>query len=726
VLSTTHLRLLIFALLAFVSTAAAAEDGYDLWLRYRVIEAPARARYSDHATAVVQDSHRPTLQVAANELRRGLTGLLGHQPAGGLRDGAIVLGTPTSSPLIAGIGLPLKSAGSEGYCIKSARVGGHLATAIAANGDIGVLYGVFAYLRLVQTRSLPSQIAICDAPAFPLRMLDHWYNLDRTVERGYAGPSLWDWNQLPTIDPRLIDYARADASIGINGVAINNVNADARSLTREYLLKAAAIADAWRPYGIRVYLTARFSAPKDIGGLPTADPLDPNVQAWWRAKAEEIYRMIPDFGGFLVKANSEGQPGPQTYGRTHADGANMLADALAPRHGIVLWRAFVYAGGKVDRAKQAYNDFKPLDGKFRPNVIVQVKNGAIDFQPREPFHPMFGQMSRTNVAMEVQLTREYLGQGSGIVFLAPMWSEALDADTCLPRCGTPVRATIRAFAGSSNVGSTRQWTANDFDQANWYAFGRLAWNPAAPPTSIAEEWTRMTWGNDDRLVQPVVRMMMRSREAAVDYMTPFGLAHQMATDHHYGPGPWVCDLAEPSWNPCYYSHADATGIGFDRTASGSDAVSQYAPKVGACFADLRCVRDIDLLWFHHVPWTYRMRSGRSLWDELIEHYDRGVTSVEDAKLEWSQLRPFIDAQRHADVAATLDRQRTEAEWWRDASIAYWQSLSKLPLPNGHTSPRHPLSWYEAIHFDTLPGYLAAGPGRQQSCVPPSGGPPCAL
>ena len=725
-LSTTHRHLLLFALLLFAPNAASAEDGSDLWLRYRLVETPARAQYSKRATAIVQQSHRPILRAASDELRRGLDGLLGRTTAGGLRNGAIILGTPRSSPLIAGLALSLKSAGNEGYCLTSATIKGHPTTVIAANRDVGVLYGVFAYLRLIQTRSLSSRLAICDAPALPLRMLDHWYNLDGTVERGYAGPSLWNWEELPTIDPRLIDYARASASVGINGAVINNVNADSRSLTRDYLLKTAALAEAWRPYGIRVYLAARFSAPKDIGGLSTADPLDPRVRAWWRSKSDEIYRLIPDFGGFLVKAGSEGQPGPQTYGRTHADGANMLADALAPHRGIILWRAFVYASGGDDRAKQAYDEFEPLDGQFRPNVIVQVKNGPIDFQPREPFHPLFGRMRRTNLAMEVQLTREYLGQGSGIVFLAPMWSESLNADTCSQRCKTPVRATIKAMAGVSNVGRERDWTGNQFDQSNWYAFGRLSWNPGISPATIAGEWVRMTWGNDPHLVQPVARMMLSSREAMVDAMTPLGLAHQMATDHHYGPGPWVCDLAQPSWNPCYYNRADAIGIGFDRTTSGSDAIAQYAPRVRNCFADLNCVSDDYLLWFHHVRWTYRMRSGRSLWDELVAHYDEGVAAVAGMKDEWHRLEPLVDGERHAEVASSLDRQHVEVQWWRDASIAYWQSLSKLKLPNGSSPPPHSLSWYRAIHFDTVPGFIGPGIGHQSSCVPTRGGPPCAL
>lgn len=726
-LSTTHLRLLVFALLALLPTAAAAEDGYDLWLRYHPLETPARTTYSERATSIVEMSNSPTLKAAADELRRGLDGLLGMPTSEGLRDGTIVLGTPTSSPLISGLHLTLQPAGDEGYCIWSTSVRGHPVTAIAANRDVGVLYGAFAYLRLIQTRSPTSKLNICDSPRVPLRMIDHWDNLNGTIEHGFAGPSLWNWDQLPAINQRVIDYARADSSIGINAIALNNVNADPRILTPQYLRKVASIANAFRPYGIHVYLTARFSAPIEIGGLRTADPLDPKVRVWWASKADEIYRLIPDFGGFLVKANSEGQPGPQTYGRSHADGANMLADALAPHRGTVLWRAFVYSGAvKEDRAKQAYDEFRPLEGRFRSNVILQVKNGPIDFQPREPFHPLFGRMPHTNVAFEVQLTREYLEQGSGIVFLAPMWSEVLKADTCSPRCGTPVRATIKAVAGVSNVGSDRNWTGNHFDQANWYAFGRLAWNPAASPAAIAEEWTKLTWGNDPRLVGPVIAMMLSSREAMVDGMTPLGLHHQMATDHHYGPGPWICDLAEPSWNPCYYNRGDSRGIGFDRTAFGSDAVSQYAPEVERCFADVKCIPDKYLLWFHHVPWTYRMQSGRSLWDELVAHYDRGIAAVVGMKEEWDRLRPLVDKDRHAEVAARLERQQIEIKWWRDASIAYWQSLSKLKLPKGTSSPPHPLSWYQAIHFDTVPGFIKPGDGHQMSCVPPAGGPPCAL
>jgi alpha-glucuronidase len=713
-------------LIAVIPAAVRAEDGYDLWLRYRPLEAKWNVAYSARAVAVVEEARSPVLDAATKELRRGLTGLLGRAPGKELTGGAILLGTPASLPHVAGASLLLKRVGAEGYCLRSARMSGHLVTIVAGKRDIGVLYGTFALLRMIQMRSLPARLDVCEEPQVPLRMFDHWDNLDGTVERGYGGPSLWDWNRLPGIDERLVDYARANASIGINGAVLNNVNADSRILTADYIRKVAAIANTWRPYGIRVYFSARFSAPIEIGGLPTADPLDPRVRSWWRSKADEIYRLIPDFGGFLVKATAEGQPGPQTYGRSHADGADMLADALAPHHGVVLWRAFVYGKSKEDRAKQAFDQFHPLDGKFRPNVIVQVKNGPIDFQPREPFHPLFGRMARTNLAMEVQITREYLGQGSGIVFLAPMWSEVLRTDTCAPRCGTEVRKTIKAMVGVSNIGSSRTWTGNHFDQANWYAFGRLAWSPTAAPSRIAEEWTRMTWGSDFHIVRPVVSMMIRSREGVVDYMTPLGLAHQMATDHHYGPGPWVCDLAEPSWNPCYYNRADAGGIGFDRTTSGSDAAAQYAPALERCFDDLSCVPSEDLLWFHHLGWRYRTRSGTSLWDDLVKHYDLGVANVSSMRSAWKSLRAFVDPARYQAVLSSLERQYVEAKWWRDASIAYWQSVSKLPLPRGHSPPPHPLSWYRAIHFDTVPGYLKPGTGHQLSCVPPEGGPPCAL
>ena len=706
--------IVVALLLASFAPPASAEDGHDLWLRYTPVEQSWRARYAPHATGIVVEGRSPTLDIAASELERGLSSMLGrHVGRSAPSDGAIVLETKR-----------IARVGNEGFVIRSARLRGHPVTLIAANRDIGVLYGAFAFLRLIHTRRDIARLNITDAPKLPLRMLDHWDNLDRTVERGYAGPSIWDWASLPKIDPRYVAYARANASVGINGVVLNNVNADPRLLTPEYLKKAAALADLFRRYGIRVYLTARFSSPVQVGGLATADPLDPRVKAWWRAKADEVYRLIPDFGGFLVKANSEGQPGPWDYRRTQADGANVIADALAPHGGTVLWRAFVYGNSKDDRAKQAYEQFRPLDGKFAKNVILQVKNGPIDFQPREPFHPLFGQMPWTKVAMEVQLTREYLGQRDGAVFLAPMWAETLNSDACAPRCGTPVKATIAAMAGVSNVGSKHEWTATNFDQANWYAFGRLAWNPSLSPQRIADEWTRMTWSSDSRAIKPIVAMMLNSREAVVDTMTPLGLAHQMANDHHFGPAPWSCSFKEPSWNPCYYNKADSGGVGFDRTRSGSNAAAEYAPPLARCFADLKCVPEKFLLWFHHLPWTWRMRGGVTLWDSLVEHYDRGVAQLEGNRRAWAALRPFIDAQRFAEVRSDLDRQLMAARWWRDASIAYWQSLNRLPLPPGHSAPAHHLSWYQAIHFDTVPGFLAPRIEKAASCVSKEGEQPC--
>jgi alpha-glucuronidase len=689
-MARTVKSLLLFLLL--LAAPARAEDGYRLWLRYGPVDAPRPTSGS-----VVVEGHSPTLAAARSELERGLSGLrIG-------RTGTLIAGTPRTSPAIRELGLPLSGIGDEGFLIRTVRVGGRYATVIAANADVGVLYGVFAYLRLLQTRRAVDRLDMADRPALKLRLLDHWDNLDRTVERGYAGASLWDWQKLPGWrDPRYTDYARANASVGINGTVLNNVNSNADILTPLYLAKVAALADVFRPWGIRVYLSARFSAPVEIGGLKTADPLDPRVRVWWKAKADEIYRAVPDFGGFLVKANSEGQPGPQDYGRSHADGANMLADALAPHGGIVLWRAFIYsAGAEQDRAKQAYEEFKPLDGRFRANVVLQVKNGPIDFQPREPFHPLFGAMARTPLAMEVQVTKEYLGFATHLAFLGTMWAETLGSDTS--GRGKPVADTLSGMAGVANVGTDRNWSGSEFDQANWYAFGRLAWNPRLPARAVAEEWTRMTWTNDPAAVESIVGIMMESRQAVVDYMTPLGLHHLMATGHHYGPGPWVDDLARPDWNPVYYHRAGPDGIGFDRTASGSNAVAQYAPPVAARFSDPEKVPEDFLLWFHHVSWDRRLASGRTLWDELVERYDRGVAAVGAMRRRWAALRPAIDPERHAEVAAFLAIQEEEARWWRDSSIAYFRSVSKRALPPGHKPPAHDLAYYKSLRFPHVPG-----------------------
>jgi alpha-glucuronidase len=468
-----------------------------------------------------------------------------------------------------------------------------------------------------------------------------------------------------------------------------------------------------RPYGIRVYLSVRFSAPIDIGGLATADPLDAGVRAWWRAKADEIYERIPDFGGFLVKADSEGQPGPQRYGRTHADGANMLADVLRPMGGVVFWRAFVYAPNSAeDRVKQAYQEFVPLDGRFRENVIVQVKNGPLDFQPREPFHPLFGAMARTEVGLELQITQEYLGFATHLAYLGVLYEEVLDADAYVKGEGSTVAKIVdgslfgygrTSIAGVANIGAARDWTGAPFAPANWYAFGRLAWDPELSARAIADEWLRMTFSSDPEFVATALSMMLRSREAVVDYMTPLGLAHLMGTGHHYGPAPWVDDLARAEWNPFYYHRADADGIGLDRTASGSNAVAQYAARVAQRFASLDTVPDEHLLWFHRLPWDYRMRSGRTLWEELVAHYDRGVAEVAAMQADWATLEPFVDAERFAKTARLLEIQAREARWWRDACIAYFQSRSELELPPGVAWPEHTLEHYQSLRFPYAPG-----------------------
>jgi alpha-glucuronidase len=701
-----------------VLSSAYAEDGYDLWLRYTPVEKPYLADYRAEAKELVSAAPSPTIIAARDELVRAITGMLGKEPdvaRSVTKDGAILFGTPAENAAIAALHLPLDGLGDEAYLLRSANVDGHKTTVIAANSDVGVLYGTFAFLRLMQTRQKLGALAVASAPRLKHRVLDHWDNLDGTIERGYAGFSLWNWQKLPDYhDPRYTDYARANASIGINGVVLNNVNAQKEILTPLYIEKIAALADVFRPYGIKVYLSARFSAPIELGGLKTADPLDPAVKAWWQAKVDEIYKAVPDFGGFLVKANSEGQPGPQDYHRTHADGANMLADALAPHHGIVMWRAFVYSSQvQEDREKQAYDEFKPLDGQFRPNVLLQVKNGPIDFQPREPFHPLFGAMPKTPLMLELQITKEYLGLATSLVYLGPLYEEVLRADTYAQGKGSTVARVVdgsleghseTGMAGVANTGTDRNWCGSEFNQANWYVFGRLAWDPDLSARAIAVEWARQTFTNDPRFVEPAVDMMMDSREAAVDYMTPLGIGHQMATGHHYGPGLWMNDGGRPDWNPSYYTRADKNGIGVDRTATGSDAVAQYAPPVAAEYGSLDSEPDNLLLWFHHVPWDYRMKSGHTLWEELVAHYTQGVETVAQNRAVWETLKPYVDPQRFEETDVYLGIEEKEARWWRDASLAYWQSINGLPLPPGFDPPLHSLDYYKAIHYPYVPGH----------------------
>jgi alpha-glucuronidase len=705
-------------LVAVWANAAQAEDGYDLWLRYRPLPTQQAASYRKQATQLVIGTTTPTQTAARQELLRGIGGLLGQAPtlsASVTQDGAILLGTP-ASPLIQQLKLDTGALGSEGYLIRSVVVDGHAATVIVGNSDVGALYGAFQFLRLVQTGQSIAHLDLHDAPHLKLRVLDHWDYLNGQVERGYAGASIWDWWKLPDWrDPRYTDYARANASIGINGSVVNNVNAGAEILTPRYLQKVAALADVFRPYGIKVYISARFSAPIEIGGLKTADPLDPQVRQWWRAKADEIYTLIPDFGGFLVKANSEGQPGPQDYKRTHADGANMLADAVAPHGGVVMWRTFVYSPSNEDRAKQAYDEFKPLDGQFRANVLLQTKNGPVDFQPREPFSPLFGAMPKTPMMLELEITKEYLGFATHLVYLGPLFEEVLRADTMTHGKGSTVAKvidgsldghTLTGIAGVANIGTDRNWSGSIFNQANWYVFGRLAWNPALASRSIAEEWVRMTFTNDQAFVQPVVDMMMGSREALVDYMTPLGLHHLMGPGHHYGPAPWDASEPRADWRPVYYNRADHDGIGFDRTRGGSDAVDQYAPPVAAEFNDVKQTPENLLLWFHHVPWDYRMRSGQTLWYELVAHYSQGVEDVKQMRQTWAHLDGYIDPERYQQTAEFLAIQQQEAQWWRDACITYFQSMSGLPLPPGFAPPPQSLQYYESLKFDNVPGFSA--------------------
>ncbi|NYE59527.1 alpha-glucuronidase [Duganella sp. 1224] len=709
------LATLLFTLTATAS--AADEDGYDLWLRYRPLDRAAQASVQAQARAIVlPGAPTPTTQAAVAELRKGLAGMLGKSAAPTvpdamtatrITDGALLLATPARLPELGAAASPLRAElaklGNEGYLLRLTRIQNHNVTLIAANSDIGLLYGAYAWLRDAATGA---KLEASSAPRLPLRLLNHWDNLDRTVERGYAGQSIWDWWALPDIkDQRYTDYARANASLGINGTVLNNVNSKPEVLTAPFIAKAAAVADVLRPYGIKVYLSARFSTPLELKETSTADPLSPEVRAWWQRKADEIYKAIPDFGGFLVKANSEGQPGPQDYHRSHADGANMLAAAVAPHKGIVMWRAFVYApkGAHLadDRARQAYEEFKPLDGKFADNVLVQVKNGAIDFQPREPFHPLFGAMPNTPLMMEFQITKEYLGYSTDLAYLGTLFEETLESDT--KTAAGAVANTLSGMAGVANIGSDRNWAGSNFDQANWYAFGRMAWNPQAKARDIAAEWAALTFGPDRRVVPPVVDMMMMSRETVVNYMTPLGLHHIMGTGHHFGPAPWVDNLERPDWNPVYYHRASRDGIGFDRTAKGSNALEQYAPEIARQYADPKTTPEQFLLWFHHLPWDYVMPSGRTLWAEMLNRYDKGVADAQALHARWVALKPLIDAGRYTEEEQRLARQVNNAILWRDACVAYFQSVSGLALPPGVKAPAHPLAYYKSLSYPYAPG-----------------------
>ena len=530
---------------------------------------------------------------------------------------------------------------------------------------------------------LDADIPLDGKPAYGCRILNHWDNLDDSVERGYAGESIFGWTSDTLPVERLREYGLLNRKIGINGTVLNNVNASPAMLDAAHLERVAAIAGILREYGIRVYLSVNFATPSALGELPTSDPLDPAVIEWWRKKVDEIYALVPDFGGFLVKASSEGQPGPQDYGRTHADGANMLARCLAPHDGIVMWRAFVYSPESRDRARQAYDEFKPMDGQFLPNVTVQVKNGPVDFQPREPYSPLFGAMPGTPLTPELQITMEYLGQDRSLVFLAPMWEEFFGA--------SPAAGEHFAIAGVANVGRNPGWCGNLFNQANWYAFGRMAWDPGLSSARLAEEWLRITFPKPllmsekrftEGFIYPMKEVMLASREACVDYMMPLGLHHLFAWEHHFGPEPWCAvEGARPDWLPSYYHRAGPDGIGFDRTvASGSGATTQYPEPLASLYESPATCPDNLLLWFHHLPWDYRMSSGRTLWEELCAHYQKGVQQVEDFGKVWAGMRPYVTERRFNEVSALLSTNLEDARKWRDACLGYFSQFSGQPVP----------------------------------------------
>lgn len=647
-------KIIIFISLLYCISHIIAEDGNRLWLRMG----------SNERAEIVIRKQTPTLKIVQKELQQAWKG------------DPVMLVTKKN-----------KNIDPEGFTIER----NQKKIVVTSPTEIGLLYAAYHLLRLQETGSYPTTNEIVENPAYKLRILDHWDNLDGTVERGYAGHSIWDWEALPdTLSPRYAAYARANASIGINGTVLNNVNASYKILSEPYLKKVKALADVFRPYGIRVYLSINFASPMQLGGLSTADPLNKEVINWWKQKAKEIYQLIPDFGGFLVKANSEGQPGPCDFNRTHADGANMLADALKPYKGIVMWRAFVYKSSDADRAKQAYQEFQPLDGRFHDNVILQIKNGPIDFQPREPYSPLFEAMKHTAQMVEFQITQEYLGASNHLVYLAPMWKEFFNQ---VPS------SSLKAMAGVANIGTATNWCGYTFAQANWYAFGRLAWNPHLSSEQIAEEWLKQTFTQDPNFIVPTEKIMMQSREAAVNYMMPLGLHHIFAWGHHYGPEPW-CNIpgARPDWLPPYYHKADKNGLGFDRTRTGSDAVEQYPKHLSEEYGDLNNCPEIYLLWFHHVPWSHQLKSGRTMWEELCYKYDHGVQQVKGFQKVWDRVGKYIDTQRYNETRTHLMIQVRDAIWWKDACLLYFQQFSGKPIPYDIDRPIHCLDELEKIHL----------------------------
>ena len=625
----------------FVGTAS-ADDGSALWLR-------AQHNKTKDIKASFDSKYRNTIvEKAADEINRywhgNHVGLVVDKSLSNLKDG-------------------FRIADGE----------------ISAACPEGIYYGVHELLRR-QEAGLPMVSGDC-IPAFGLRILNHWDNLDGTIERGYAGHSIWLWDEIEgksaktmkcstALREKIEAYARANASLGINGSVLNNVNASPKMLSTEYINKVKVIADILRQYGIKTYLSVNFASPMALGNLKTADPLNPKVAKWWKAKAKQIYSTIPDFGGFLVKANSEGQPGPGDYDRTHADGANMLADALRPYGGIVMWRCFVY-GNKhkgEDRVKQAVTEFLPVDGEFRSNVILQAKNGPLDFQPREPYAPVFDEIKKTPLMAELQITQEYLGHSQHLVFLAPMWKEFFSYVKPESMVG---------IAGVANIGDDANWCGHHFAQANWYAFGRLAWNPSLSTEEIAREWLCQTFTREKAFVEPMTTVMAESREACVDYMMPLGLHHIFKADHHYGPEPDGNQAHFPEeWKPVYYHKATKEGVGFDRSSRGTNATSQYREPYRSLYDNVDTCPEEFLLWFHHLPWNYQLKNGRTLWGEMTYRYNRGVSAVESFVATWHQMRPYIDSQRYAEVDDRLKSQEENAREWRDTCLNYFRQFAE--------------------------------------------------
>ena len=640
---------LVLLLTGWSSATANDEDGSRLWLRFDTINA-VKAVMGERCTAM-------------NELQTYWQG------------GTVEL---KKEKHLTGDGYTIKSHGSK--------------IVISAASDAGLLYGAYHLLRLQQMGASTASLDISEQPAYELRILNHWDNPNGTVERGFAGRSIF---QYP--DPKRINmYARACASVGINGSVLNNVNAKPEALSTESLKMTRSIANMLRPYGIRVYLSINFASPIKVGGLDTADPIDADVVKWWKDKVKEIYTMIPDFGGFLVKANSEGEPGPQDFGRTHADGANMLAGVLKPYNGIVMWRAFVYNPQSSDRANQACEEFMPLDGQFSDNVIIQIKNGPIDFQPREPYSPLFTSMQQTPMMVEFQITQEYLGAANHLVYHAPMWKEFFSFVK---------PASLKAMAGVANIGDDVNWCGHHFAQSNWYAFGRLAWNPELTSEQIADEWLRQTFTGEPKFVDPMKQVMLDSREACVSYMMPLGIHHIFAGGHHYGPEPWYAPKGlRPDWTPPYYHKADSIGLGFDRTTNGSGNVKQYPADLCKTLNDINTCPENVIAWFHHVPWDYKMKSGRTFWDELCHKYDDGLHQARHFLAVWDAVQPYVDGQRFSEVQRKLRIQARDADWWRDACLLYFQTFSKRPIPQDMEHPIHnldemmkfriPISMYE--------------------------------